>query len=207
MDTFLSLPLQVDDKSKTVVCSHHSLPICDKCNLDFKAINNLHRSFSLLPPDLQCPPPPNKPPATTRSAQISKLKESGNRSLKMHNFSDAVRFYSLALEMALARPPWEPIVLCRDESVLILASRSTASFLLGDFVNSLADAEACVELKKQWSKGHYRKAKALQAFGKLEEAKKAVEMGLTCDPNDNECNLLLKDLKKAIEAKRGKEDN
>jgi translocation protein SEC72 len=205
MDTFLSLPLQVDHKSKIVVCSHHSLPTCDKCNLDFKVINNLHRSFSLLPPDLQCPPPPNKPPATTRSAQISKLKESGNRSLKMHNFSDAVRFYCLALEMALARPPWEPLVLiCRDESVLILASRSTASFLIGDFVNSLADAEACVELEKQWSKGHYRKAKALQSFGKLEEAKKAVEMGLTCD---NECNLLLKDLKKVIEAKSGIEDN
>ena len=78
---------------------------------------------------------------------------------------------------------------------------------MGHFVNSLADAEACVELKKQWSKGHYRKAKALQAFGKLDEAKMTVETGLTCDPNDNECNLLLKDLKKAIEAKRRTEDN
>jgi translocation protein SEC72 len=125
----------------------------------------------------------------------------------MHNFPDAVRFYNLALEMALARPPWEPIVLCRDETVLILASRSTASFLMRDFVNSLADAEACVELKKQWSKGHYRKAKALQAFGRLEEAKRVVEMGLTCDPNDNECSLLLKDLKKTMEVKTVTEDN
>ena len=74
-------------------------------------------------------------------------------------------------------------------------------------MNSLADAESCVELKKPWSKGHYRKAKALQAFGKLEEAKKTVETGLTCDPNDNECNLLLKDLKKAIATKTGTEDN
>jgi len=78
---------------------------------------------------------------------------------------------------------------------------------MGDFVNSLADAEACLESKKQWSKGHYRKAKALQAFGKLDDTKKAVEMGLTCDPNDNECNLLLKDLQKAIEAKSRIEDN
>jgi translocation protein SEC72 len=92
-------------------------------------------------------------------------------------------------------------VFCRDETVLILASRATASFLMGDFTSSLADAETCVELKKQWSRGHYRKAKALQGFGRLEEAKKAVEMGLACDPNDNECNLLLKDLKKGIEAK------
>ena len=74
-------------------------------------------------------------------------------------------------------------------------------------MNSLADAEACVELKKQWSKGHYRKAKALQAFGKLEEARRAVEMGLACDPNDNECNLLLKDLKKAMEVKTVTEDS
>jgi hypothetical protein len=40
----------------------------------------------------------------------------------------------------------------------------------------------------------------LQAMGRLEEAKKAIEMGLMYDPNDNECNLVLRDIKKALES-------
>jgi translocation protein SEC72 len=100
--------------------------------------------------------------------------------------------------MALGRPPWEPATLCRDETVILLCNRSAARFALNDFPESLADAEAVVELKKPWPKGHFRKCKALQAMGRLEEAKTAIEMGLMYDPNDNECNLVLKDIKKAL---------
>lgn len=199
-DTFLALPLQIDEKTKSVVCFHHSLPSCSKCNLDFQALNLLHRNFNSLQEPI--PPPPNKQPPLTRSAQISKLKDSGNFSFKMHKFDDAVKFYSLAIEMALSRPPWEAHSLCRDESVILLCNRSAAKFALNEFPESLADAEAVVELKKPWPKGHFRKSKALQAMGRLEEAKRAVEIGLMYDPNDNECNLALKDIKKAIDAQQ-----
>ena len=101
--------------------------------------------------------------------------------------------------MALTRPPWEPSALCRDETVLLLCSRSAARFALKEFPESFADAEAVVELKKTWTKGYFRKAKALQAMGRLEEAKKVIELGLLYDQNDNECNLALKDINKALE--------
>ena len=68
-----------------------------------------------------------------------------------------------------------------------------------EYVESLCDAEAVVELKSPWAKGHFRKCKALLALGRLEEAKQAVELGLMYDPNDNECNLALKEIKKALE--------
>lgn len=201
-DTFLTLPLQIDEKTKSVVCSHHSLPVCPKCNLDFQALNQLLRNFNSLPADQQVPPNPKKQPHPVRSAQISKLKESGLASFKIHKFNDAVKFYSLAIDMALGRPPWEVAALCRDETVILLCCRSAARFALSEFPESLADAEAAVELKKPWPKGHFRKCKALQAMGRLEEAKRAVEIGLMYVPNDNECNLALKDIKKAIEARQ-----
>src|ERR1700694_48366 len=158
-DTFLALPLQIDEKSKNLVCLNHSLPNCEKCSLYFTSINALYRNFNLL--TTEAPPPPNKPPAVARSAQISKLKDSGNSSFKTHKFVDAVRFYSLAINMALVRPPWEPAALCRDETVILLCNRSAAKFALQEYPESLADAEAVVELKKAWPKGHFRKFKAL----------------------------------------------
>ena len=104
--------------------------------------------------------------------------------------------------MALGRPPWEASGLCRDETVILLCNRSAAKFALNEFPDSLADAEAVVELKKTWPKGHFRKSKALLAMGRLEEAKRAVEVALMYDPKDNECNLALKEIKKAIEAEQ-----
>lgn len=198
-DTFLSLPIKLDEKTKAVVCTYHSLPTCPKCNIDLQSLNLLIRNFNNLPPDSNHPPPPNKQPPPARSAQIAKLKDSGNTSFKIHKFDDAVRYYSLAIEMALSRPPWEPAALCRDETVILLCNRSAAKFALQEFPESLADAQGVVELKRPWAKGHYRKSKALQAMGRLEEAKKAIEMGLMYDPNDHECNLVLKDIKKALD--------
>jgi translocation protein SEC72 len=201
MDSFLALPLQIDEKTKAVVCSHHSLPTCDKCKLDFQALNQLYNNFNRL--DQRCPPPPSKQPPLVRSAQITKLRDSANASVKMHKLEEAVKFYSLAIDMALARPVWESANLCRDETVILLFNRSTVKFMLKEYAESLADAEAVVEMKRPWAKGHLRKGKALQAMGQLEEAKKAIELGLMYDPNDNDCNLALKDIKKAIEARDG----
>jgi len=72
---------------------------------------------------------------------------------------------------------------------------------MNDFPESLADAEVCVDLKKPWPKGYFRKARALQAMGRLEEAQVAIELGLMYDPNDNECNIALREIKKALEAR------
>lgn len=196
-DTFFALPIQIDEKTKSLVCINHSVQTCLKCKLDLAPINALQKQFNTL--TTEAPPPPNKPPPAARSAQISKLKDSGNASFKTHKFTEAVRYYSLAIDMALARPVWEPAALCRDETVILLCNRSSARFALQEYPESLADAEAVVELKKPWPKGYFRKCKALQAMGQLEEAKRAIELGLMYDENDNECNLVLKDIKKALE--------
>jgi translocation protein SEC72 len=169
--------------------------------LDFSSLNILQRNIAALPNNPQVPPAPNKPPHPARSAQIAKLKDSANASFKAHKMEDAVRLFSLAIEMALTRPPWEPSALCRDETVLLLCSRSAARFALKEFPESLTDAEVVVELKKPWPKGYFRKGKALQAMGRLEEAKESMKLGLMYDANDNELNLALKDIQKALDGR------
>jgi len=201
-DTFLALPLKLDEKSKSVVCAHHSLPCCNKCSLDFSTLNALHKNILHLPDDLTVPPPPTKPPPLARSQQIAKLKDSGNNSFKAHKYEDAAKYYSLAIDMALSRPPWEPSQLARDETVILLCNRSAAKYALAEYVASLEDAEAVCELKKPWPKGHFRKSKALQAMGLLEEALEAIKMGLMYDRNDNECNLLAKEINRALNAEK-----
>ena len=198
-DTFLSLPLRIDEKA-TVVCSHHSLLVCSQCNLDFTALNQTYKVFGHLPTDLKCPPPPTKQPHIARATQIAKLRDSGNQSLKLNKFDDAIRYYGLAIEMSLARPPWELAAICRDEVVVCLVNRSMVRLQMGDFPEAFADAETIVQLKKNWVKGYVRKAQALQGMGRLEEAKMAIDLGLMYDQNDNECNLASKDIKQALEA-------
>jgi translocation protein SEC72 len=197
-DSFLALPLKLDEKSKSVVCAHHGLPTCTKCGLDFSLLNTTHKNILHLPNDQSVPAPPNKPPPLARSQQIAKLKDSGNNSFKAHKYEDAVKFYSLAIDMATGRPPWEPAQLARDETVILLCNRSAAKFALGEYVESLADAEAVCELKKPWGKGHFRKSKALLAMGFLEESLAAIKTGLMYDKNDNECNLLCKEIERAL---------
>lgn len=72
----------------------------------------------------------------------------------------------------------------REELSTVLSNRSAAYLESGDLVSALTDAEAVIQLKKPWSKGHFRKAKALMALGRMTEAKEAVQYGLQFDPSN-----------------------
>jgi translocation protein SEC72 len=163
-DTFLALPIRLDDKSNSVVCTYHSLAACDICKLDFQPLNSLHHKFNHLSGDQQYPPPPSRPPLQVRSIQISKMKDSGNSSFKMHKYTEALKYYTLAIDMAVSRPPWEPAALCRDETVILLCNRSAAHLALQEYPEALADAEAVVRLKKPWTKGHFRKCRVCKQW-------------------------------------------
>jgi len=175
-DTFIAVPLQIDEKTKNVVCAHHSLINCDKCNLDFTALNIIHKHFQQLPNDQTIPPPPTKPPPLSRGQQIAKLKDSGNNSYRVDKYEDADKYYSLAVDMSLGRPPWDPAAVVREEVVIVL--------------------------KRQWVNGYYWKSKALQGMGLLEEALETVKTGLIYDRNDHESNLLVKLLEMEIKAEK-----
>ncbi len=85
----------------------------------------------------------------------------------------------------------------REELSMVLSNRSAAHAAAGDYLSALVDADAVIQLKRPWSKGHFRKAKALVEFGRLQEAKEAIQLGLQFDPKNTvseplqfQCRLL-----------------
>ena len=71
-----------------------------------------------------------------------------------------------------------------EELSTVLSNRSAAYAANGDYVGSLVDADVVIQLKRPWSKGHFRKAKALVGLGCLQEAKEAIQLGLSFEPTN-----------------------
>ena len=60
-----------------------------------------------------------------------------------------------------------------------------------DVISALADAEVVTQIKKPWGKGHYRKDRAFLLMGRFEEAREAVQLGLSLEPANTVCALEL----------------
>lgn len=127
------------------------------------------------------PPPPNVIPPQ-RSLAVNQAREQGKEAFKRKEYSEAIKLFTLAIDMAASRPLWEMAALARDELAVCLANRSAAFAAVEDWVDSLVDADAVVQLKRPWLKGHYRKGVALSKMGRYEEAREALRLGLQFDP-------------------------
>eukprot|EP01012_Entosiphon_sulcatum_P064972 TRINITY_DN9383_c0_g1_i1.p1 TRINITY_DN9383_c0_g1~~TRINITY_DN9383_c0_g1_i1.p1 ORF type:complete len:402 (-),score=90.04 TRINITY_DN9383_c0_g1_i1:1399-2604(-) len=76
----------------------------------------------------------------------------------------------------------------------LFSNRALCHLVLGDNNAALADAERCAELRPRWPKAHYRVACALQALGRIPEARRAIKKGLSLHPDDWELAAKLKEL-------------
>ena len=94
--------------------------------------------------------------------------------------------------LAASRNPWEPSALVRDEMAIVICNRSAAFAAAEDYISALVDADVVVQLKRPWSKGHFRKAKALVGLQRYEEAKDAVMLGLQFEPESTVCSIILR---------------
>src|SRR5262245_53350286 len=101
---------------------------------------------------------------------------------KLNRHADAISRYTMAASIAVQRPPWETSQIMREELSTVISNRSAAYFEAADYIGALVDAETVISLKRSWSKGHFRKAKALLGLGKWDEAKDAVRLGLQYEP-------------------------
>ena len=97
---------------------------------------------------------------------------------------EALGMYTMAASVATDRLPWEQNALMKEELATVLSNRSAAFCAAGDYVGALVDADLVIQLKKPWSKGHFRKSKALAEMGQLEEARDAIKLGLAFEPNN-----------------------
>ncbi|KAF8523001.1 hypothetical protein JB92DRAFT_2653329, partial [Gautieria morchelliformis] len=139
---------------------------------------------TMLPASEPVPAPIN--PQTVmqnpRSLAVVKAKDEGNKLYGAGKYAQAIQMYTTAAEITMSRPPWEAANLIKDELAMVLSNRSAAHAITNDWVSALVDADAVVQIKRPWSKGHFRKAKALQGLGKYEDAKVALSLGLSFEP-------------------------
>ncbi|KAL7624807.1 hypothetical protein AAE478_004021 [Parahypoxylon ruwenzoriense] len=197
LETFTMLPLGIDPQTKALMSTSSSRAL----QAELASLNALHRSLLSLETPNQVPPPPI-PINPKRSANITKLRDSGNAEYRKGKHADAVKFYSLGLQMALTRPLWEPQQLVREEAATLYANRAQAHMALQSWAEGAADAEASVEAKRVGnSKAWWRRGKCLVEMGRLAEAKDWVTRGLEMEGDETDLVTLLKD----INAKLGEE--
>ncbi len=102
---------------------------------------------------------------------MSTQKDLGNAEFKAKNFDKAIEFYSEAINET-------------PTDHTIYGNRSVAFFRLNKFTNAIEDAEKCIELKPDWSKGYQRKGNALHAMGNRAEALLSYQKGVEIDPSN-----------------------
>ncbi|KAG6334569.1 hypothetical protein ID866_4524 [Astraeus odoratus] len=178
------------------LCQKHKLEKCDECKVDFIPINRISKIF-VTNANLRCPPPPNVVQQKLSQA-VTNTKDEGNNLYKKEKHREALAKYNLAANIAVQRPPWESSQIFREELSTVVSNRSAALFELGDYLGALVDAETVVSIRRDWAKGHFRKAKALVGLGQLEEARAAVSLGLQFEPNNAELNDYMTELKKHL---------
>lgn len=106
---------------------------------------------------------------------------------KAKKYDLALQRYTMAASIAIHRPFWESNHVMREELATVLSNRSVTFLEAGDPLSALVDAEHVITLKRQWSKGHFRKAKALIALQEYDEAWDAITVGLQFDPKNAVC--------------------
>ncbi|KAI8645546.1 hypothetical protein BD408DRAFT_411607 [Parasitella parasitica] len=183
MSTLFQASLNPTDD--TIVCKPHQRQSCLVCGTDWAEHNQLAASLKTIK-EL---PPPNKPFTTNLKTTINKHKLDGNQAYKAESYQRAVELYTLAAELAWGRPLWEPLAFqtVREELAPILSNRSAANCLLANYVDALVDAHVVTQLKKDWSKGWFRKGKALMGLDRFDEATDAFQTGLLyTSPDDKD---------------------
>ncbi|KAJ5628586.1 hypothetical protein N7490_010814 [Penicillium lividum] len=179
IDLFTQYTLHMDPATKAI--SHPaSLPTASQTTemtAELNELNALHRALQTLdPPNI---PPPPLPVNPKRSAQITKLRDSGNIAYRKNNYDEAIKLYTYAIDMALSRPGWEPVSLAREELAGLFGNRAQSHMGNQNWPEGLVDAKASVDSKPLGNvKAWWRIGKCLAEMGRYEEAKTFLVKGL-----------------------------
>lgn len=168
---------------------------------ELEELNALHRSLLTL--DEPNIPPAPLPLNPKRSAQITKLRDSANATYRKSNYDEAIKLYTYAIDMAFARPGWEPVAVAREELAGLYANRAQAHMAQQAWPEGLVDAKASVESKPVGNvKAWWRIAKSLAEMGRYAESRKFLYKGLDVEGRDSEGGKeligLLEEVEKAL---------
>lgn len=139
--------------------------------------------------------------ASASSDPRVQLKEQGNRAFLDKNMAEAVRLFTEAINMSAAEEANGSAAAASASAASAANAASAAAssppFLASVYSNrsaayaaqfewalALADADKCVELAPQWSKGYYRQGMAYEGQMKFAQAAAAYAAGRAVDPKD-----------------------
>ena len=109
-------------------------------------------------------------------SKMDEYKAKGNDAFKAKNYTEAINWYSKAIEL-------DP----NSEAAGAIYSNRAASFQgLAKFKEAIADADACIRVRPDWLKGHFRKGVALESLNQADGALKAFEDALRTEPKNEE---------------------
>ncbi|KAI1945390.1 hypothetical protein LOZ12_003190 [Ophidiomyces ophidiicola] len=190
-DSFFLHPLQLDPTSKAISAPTSSQGSSLAAELD--SLNTLHRA--LLNLDSPNVPPPPRPVNPKRSAQVSKLRDSANTAYRKSTIPEAIRLYTYAIDMALGRPPWEPLGLVREELAPLYANRAQAHMSQQEWAEGWIDAQLSIECNDETNtKAWWRGGKCLVEMGRWEEAVEWLQRGLEAEGIETDGGRELKTL-------------
>ncbi|KDE80848.1 chaperone binding protein, putative [Aspergillus oryzae 100-8] len=175
IDIYNQYPLVLDPTSKAINLSSQTTTPASASTVttELTELNALHRGLFPINPK--------------RSAQITKLRDSANTAYRKNNHAEAVRLYTYAIEMGIARPGWEPMSLAREELAGLFANRAQAYMAQQAWPEGLVDAKCSVESKPVGNvKAWWRAGKCLAEMGRWDEAQVAIDKGLEFEPRNGE---------------------
>ena len=116
------------------------------------------------------------------------LKEAGNKAFMNKNYEEAVKQYTMAIEITLDKP-----------NHIYFANRANAELELMMFEECIADCNQAIQIEPTFIKSYIRKAKALINQQKLEQAMETLKQGHQVDPNSPDLNELIKEVEIELE--------
>lgn len=190
-DSFDFIPLKIDPQTKEVTSAHPSRTL----DAELAELYTMSRALVQLVENPMGVPPPPIPVNPKRSAGVTKLRDAANAEFRKGKYEEAGKLYTMGLQMALARPPWERSQVVRDEVSALFANRAQTCMALRRWAEGGVDAEASVEAKRVGNaKAWWRRGKCLLEMGRLGEAREWVGRGLEVEGEEGELVALLKEI-------------
>jgi tetratricopeptide (TPR) repeat protein len=111
------------------------------------------------------------------------LKEAGNKAFANKNFEDAVRQYTMAIEITIEKP-----------NHIYFANRANAELELLMWEECIADCNQAIKIEPTFIKSYFRKAKALINQSKLLQAMETLKEGREIDPDSVEIREMIQEV-------------
>lgn len=116
------------------------------------------------------------------------IKEAGNKAFMAKNFDEAIKCYTIAIEITLEKP-----------NHVFYANRANAQLELHNYEECINDCNSAIEIEPTYTKSYYRKAKALYCQNRLQDALSVIEKAHEMEPSNSDILSLQDKIIKEIE--------